>query len=59
MKVLKSAVPVGTRRRAAYGKALGAGAVSQAAPEDKPYGHRSAGVVDQNGIMWWIGSPIK
>jgi PhnB protein len=44
---------------AAYARALGAGAVSQAEPEDKPYGHRNAGVVDQNGIMWWIGAPIK
>jgi PhnB protein len=41
-----------------YAKALAAGAVSQAAPEDKPYGHRNAGVVDRNGITWWIGSPV-
>ena len=43
---------------ATYARALTAGAVSQSAPEDKPYGHRNAGVVDQNGITWWIGSPI-
>lgn len=43
---------------ATYARALEAGATSQSAPEDKPYGHRSAGVVDQNGITWWIGSPI-
>lgn len=43
---------------AAYRRALDAGATSQSAPEDKPYGHRNAGVVDQNGITWWIGSPI-
>ena len=43
---------------AAYARALQAGAASQSAPEDKPYGHRNAGVVDQNGITWWIGSPI-
>jgi PhnB protein len=42
---------------AAYARALEAGATSQSAPEDKPYGHRNAGVVDQNGITWWIGSP--
>jgi PhnB protein len=42
-----------------YAKAVKAGATSQSAPEDKPYGHRTAGVVDQNGITWWIGSPIK
>ena len=41
-----------------YNKALAAGATSQSAPEDKPYGHRNAGVVDSCGITWWIGSPI-
>lgn len=41
-----------------YAKALEAGAVSQSAPEDKPYGHRNAGVIDTCGITWWIGSPI-
>jgi uncharacterized glyoxalase superfamily protein PhnB len=44
---------------ATYATALAAGAVSLSAPEDKPYGHRNAGVVDQNGITWWLGSPIK
>jgi PhnB protein len=44
---------------AAYARALNAGATSQSAPEDKPYGHRNAGVVDKNGITWWIGSPVK
>ncbi len=43
---------------AAYARALQAGATSQSAPDDKPYGHRSAGVVDGNGINWWIASPI-
>jgi uncharacterized glyoxalase superfamily protein PhnB len=43
----------------AYSKALEARATSQSAPEDKPYGHRSAGVVDSCGITWWIGSPVK
>jgi uncharacterized glyoxalase superfamily protein PhnB len=42
-----------------YAKALAAGATSQSAPEDKPYGHRNAGVVDSSGITWWIGSPIR
>ena len=42
-----------------YSKALAAGATSQSAPEDKPYGHRNAGVVDSCGITWWIGSPVK
>ena len=42
-----------------YAKALAAGATSQGAPEDKPYGHRNAGVVDACGITWWIGSPVE
>jgi PhnB protein len=41
-----------------YARALEAGATSQSAPEDKPYGHRNAGVVDRNGITWWIASPV-
>ena len=44
---------------ATYAKALAAGATSQSPPEDKPYGHRNAGVVDANNITWWIGSPIR
>ncbi len=44
---------------ATYANALAAGAQSQSPPEDKPYGHRNAGVVDRNGITWWIGSPVK
>ena len=43
---------------ATYARALEAGATSQSVPEDKPYGHRQAGVVDKNGITWWIASPI-
>lgn len=43
----------------AYARALAHGATSQFAPEDKPYGHRNAGVVDANGITWWIGAPVK
>jgi PhnB protein len=44
---------------ATYAKAVKAGATSQSAPEDKPYGHRNAGVVDPNGVTWWIAAPIK
>ena len=44
---------------ASYAAALAAGATSQMPPEDKPYGHRNAGVVDANGVTWWIGSPVK
>jgi PhnB protein len=42
-----------------YEKALAAGATSLMPPEDKDYGHRNAGVVDSNGINWWIGAPVK
>ena len=44
---------------ATYAKALQAGATSESAPEDKPYGHRNAGVIDRNGVTWWIGAPVK
>jgi len=43
---------------ATYASALAAGATSESKPEDKPYGHRNAGVVDQNGITWWIAAPV-
>jgi uncharacterized glyoxalase superfamily protein PhnB len=43
---------------ATYAQALQAGATSQSRPENKPYGHRNAGVTDPNGITWWIGSPV-
>jgi uncharacterized glyoxalase superfamily protein PhnB len=44
---------------AAYRRALAAGATSQFPPEDKPYGHRNAGIVDANNITWWIGAPVR
>jgi len=44
---------------ATYEKALAAGAASESAPEDKPYGHRNAGVVDANDVTWWIGAPVR
>ncbi len=43
---------------AAYAQALKAGATSESEPEDKPYGHRNAGVIDQHDITWWIGAPV-
>ena len=42
-----------------YAAALKAGGHSESAPEDKPYGHRNAGIVDRNGITWWIGAPVR
>lgn len=44
---------------ATYARALAHGAVSEATPEDKPYGHRNAGVTDPGGITWWIAAPVK
>jgi uncharacterized glyoxalase superfamily protein PhnB len=44
---------------ATYARALRAGATSESEPEDKPYGHRNAGVIDQNGVTWWIGAPVR
>jgi PhnB protein len=44
---------------ATYARALEAGATSESAPEDKPYGHRNAGVIDRNGVTWWIGAPVR
>ena len=44
---------------ATYARALQAGAASESEPEDKPYGHRNAGVIDRNGVTWWIGAPVK
>jgi uncharacterized glyoxalase superfamily protein PhnB len=42
-----------------YAKAVASGATSESEPENKPYGHRNAGVVDRNGVTWWIGAPVK
>ena len=41
-----------------YARALQAGAMSESEPEDKPYGHRNAGVIDGSGVTWWIGAPV-
>ncbi len=41
---------------AAYQRALEAGATSIAAPEDKPYQERAAGVMDSFGNTWWIAT---
>ena len=44
---------------ATYARALQAGAKSESEPEDKPYGHRNAGVIDPNGTTWWIVAPVR
>jgi len=40
----------------AYQRALEAGATSIAAPENKPYQERAAGVMDSFGNTWWIAT---
>ena len=42
-----------------YARALRAGATSESEPEDKPYGHRNAGVIDRSDVTWWIGAPVR
>ena len=44
---------------ATYARALKEGATSESEPEDKPYGHRNAGVIDRNGVTWWIAAPVR
>ena len=44
---------------ATYARALASGGKAESEPEDKPYGHRNAGVIDPSGVTWWIGSPVK
>lgn len=43
---------------AAYAEAVRAGGRSMWAPEDKPYGERSAGIEDAWGNQWYIGTPL-
>lgn len=43
---------------AVYAEAVRAGAKSMWAPEDKPYGERSAGVEDAWGNQWYIATPL-
>lgn len=40
----------------AYERALDRGATSVAAPEDKPYQERAAGIRDSFGNTWWIST---
>ena len=42
-----------------YERALEAGAISVKKPADQPYGDRSAGVKDQFGNHWWIGTHME
>lgn len=42
-----------------YARALDRGAASLAEPRDLPYGDRSAGVRDEQGNYWWIGTRLQ
>jgi len=42
-----------------YRRAVKAGAVSQSAPADQPYGDRVAGVTDPFNNVWYIGTHIR
>ncbi|HJZ94653.1 MAG TPA: VOC family protein [Gemmataceae bacterium] len=44
---------------AVYRKALAAGAESVMEPTNQFYGDRNAGVKDEHGIWWWIGTHIE
>lgn len=44
---------------AVYQQALDAGATSEMAPVDQPYGDRGGGVKDKWGNIWWLGTVIS
>ena len=44
---------------ATWRQALDAGGTVESEPEDKPYGHRNAGVIDPNGNTWWVAAPVR
>lgn len=44
---------------ATWSGARAAGGTVESVPEDKPYGHRNAGVNDPNGNTWWIAAPVR
>jgi PhnB protein len=44
---------------ATWKRALDSKGTSESAPEDKPYGHRNAGVNDPNGNTWWVAAPVR
>ena len=44
---------------ATYKKALAAGGISTMEPVNQFYGDRNAGVRDQNGNLWWIGTHVE
>jgi uncharacterized glyoxalase superfamily protein PhnB len=44
---------------ATYRRAMSAGGISLMEPADQFYGDRNAGVKDQAGNTWWIGTHIE
>ena len=43
----------------AYARAIAAGATSQYAPMDQPYGDREAGIVDPTGVEWFLATRLE
>lgn len=43
----------------AYARALRAGATSQYAPMNQPYGDREAGIVDPTGVEWFLATRLE
>ena len=43
---------------ATHARAVGLGAVSVMAPNDRPHGARMGGIKDPCGNIWWIASPL-
>jgi PhnB protein len=44
---------------ALYAQAVAAGAKSTQEPTTHFYGDRGAGVLDSNGVQWWIGTHVE
>ncbi len=44
---------------ATFAKALAAEATAIVEPRDQPYGDRTAGIRDQEGNYWWIGTRLS
>jgi uncharacterized glyoxalase superfamily protein PhnB len=42
-----------------FKRAVAAGAASIWPPVDQPYGDRNAGVLDSNGVQWWLATHIE
>jgi PhnB protein len=43
---------------ATYERAVVAGAIGSAPPENRPYGSRDASIYDPFGLTWWLAGPM-